>query len=228
MSISQASRKPSARPILAAPWDCKGRHLWVLCCLVWVLCFHQPHLNYVGKAVQVRSSRRTPLRTTMRVREGRGTLLRKNVGSKTPKGGKSRDSSLTSGGDKAARILTAKIKQAPTAADLLGVLNDAVDSPDFNYFHVSAAYHSLAMFHRKGLLQGLCDSPVLPKLHVRVEAMITSKQINPQASANVLWAMAVLFAAVPRTTRLLPALIKVFPEKAPGMHCPTPCGHQHS
>ncbi|CAK9048770.1 Uncharacterized protein SCF082_LOCUS27132, partial [Durusdinium trenchii] len=155
--------------------------------------------------------------TTMLVREKRGSLWRKNSSSKAPGGGRSRASSSSPRGAKAAMILTSRIKKAQTAADLLGVLDEAVNSPDFNYYHISTAYHTLAKFHRKGLLQGLCESPVLHKLHTRVENLIKSNQINPQASANVLWAMAVLLEAIPSTTLLLPVLIEVFPEKAPGM-----------
>ena len=50
------------------------------------------------------------------------------------------------------RMLTSKIKKAETAADLLGVLDAAVDSPIFNEFHASATCTKLAAFHGKGKL----------------------------------------------------------------------------
>ncbi|CAK9083735.1 unnamed protein product [Durusdinium trenchii] len=182
----------------------------LISCLLWLPCFQLPHLSYVGKPMaQVRPHGERQLRTTMFVRERRGSLWRKNSNSKAPV--------VASGGKKAAKILTSRINKAPTATELLNVLNEAVDFPDFNYFHISTAYHTLAMFHRNGLLQGLCESPVLPKLHTRTKTIMMSQQINPQASANVLWAMAVIVDTIPGTTQLLPALIKVFPEKAAGM-----------
>ena len=99
------------------------------------------------------------------------------------------------------------------------MLDEAVYLPEFNYFHVSSAYHSLAKFHRKGVLQGLRDDRlVFSKLHIRAKSTITSKQINPQACANVLWAVAVLFGAIPAMTQLLQPLIKVLLETASGMN----------
>ena len=67
--------------------------------------------------------------------------------------------------DAEARSLTNKIKRAKTAADLIAMLNGAVDGPIFNFFHASAFFHSLASLHRRGLLPRTCaESPVVVKL----------------------------------------------------------------
>ncbi|CAK9085226.1 unnamed protein product [Durusdinium trenchii] len=189
------------------------------CWVVWASCFQPVPLTYVGKTgtpFQVRHWKSWS--TTMLVREKKGSLSRKNGNVKAPGGGRSRASSSSPGGAKAAMILTRRINKALTAAELLDVLSEAVVFPDFNEFHISAAYHTLATFHQKKLLLPVCaESPVLPKLHARAEERIKSRQIDPRGSANVLWAMAVLLEAIPSTTSLLPVLMNVFPEKAPGM-----------
>ena len=221
MTTFQSTRETSTP--LAAARGCKR------CCLflavwLWVPSF-RPHLSFVGTTVAPFRPGETPPATTRFVREKKGSLWRRNGDAKASKGGRSRRSrrsravaQMAPDGVKAAQMLTASIKKAQTAADLLGVLDEAVNSPYFNYFHVSAAYTSLVSFHRgRALLPSSAESPVLQKLHVQTETLITLKQINPQASANVLWAITALFEAIPGTTQLLPALINLFPETVPGM-----------
>ena len=157
----------------------------VVCCLAFALFPTEAPASHVGQTTRVQPQRGVVgLRTTMWVRERRGSLSRKTI---DPKFQVSDDT------DQEAKQLTSKIKKAKTAGLLLGVLEGAVDADYFNYYHASAAYHSLAMFHRKQTLpENFAEKATLSKLHRRVENMIKSNEINAQASANVLWAVAKL------------------------------------
>ena len=155
-------------------------------------------LSFVGQLHQA-LPRGVEFRTTLRVRERRVSS------------GKSAD-------EAEARLLTKRITGAQTAADLIAVLDLAVDDPSFNFFHASASFHRLARLHREDLLPRTCaESPVVVKLQARVKNMIMRNQLNPQASGNVLWAMEVLCDAVPSVTQLLSAMAKTFATKATGM-----------
>ena len=180
--------------------------------VVWALIFPEPPLSYlyVGQTAQMQP--REGL-TPRKVRERRGSL--------EPKGGgpKSLQGYAEAAKEKDPRVLTSKIKGAQTTDELFGVLSEAVEVSYFNDFHASAAYHSLAKFHRKDKLpQKWVESPWLLKLHSRVEGMVQSNRIREREFANVFWALAVLVDAVGSGAALLATMVKAFPAKARSMN----------
>ena len=112
------------------------------------------------------------------------------------------------------KLLTSKITKAGTAAKLLGVLDDAVDSAIFNDFHASAACTKLA---RWNLGPGDVKNPVLPRLIKCIQVLIQEGQVGPRALANVVWAFAKLSVAVPKVLEVVPVLVKAAASKANGM-----------
>eukprot|EP00913_Durusdinium_trenchii_P022545 g21177.t1 len=176
--------------------------------------------GYTGGSAKVQA-RSEGLRTTVGVREKFGSLARKRADGKKFKaagGGKSRAASSGRKDDESeARILTSRIKEAPAAAELLGILDEAVEVPYFNHIHASAAYHSLATFHRKGTLHDCGESPQILRLHAKVEEVLSKKTVDARATANVFWALAVLIDAAPTIIQLLPTLVKAFRATARSM-----------
>ena len=129
-------------------------------------------------------------------------------------GGKSSNDSK----DAAARKLTLQMKMdVQSAAELLYLLDGVVDGPIFNYFHASAAYHSLATKWKGGLTPSDKASPVLPRLAARVQKMTEEGQVSPQAVANVLYSLGKLSCDLEVPDGLLMALVKSLGEKASGM-----------
>ena len=117
------------------------------------------------------------------------------------------------------RILTSTIKKAETAAELLRVLDGAVDGEIFNHIHASAACTSLAAFNGNGKLQAAdAKSPVIRRLASRIEVLIKANEVDPQALANALWAFAKMFLSVPAVLRTMPALVRGVTAKAKGMN----------
>ena len=147
----------------------------------------------------------------VRVRE----RLRKNRPRSGSGGGKASNDSK----DAAARKLTLQIKDGmQSAAELLYLLDGVVDGPIFNYFHASAAYHSLATWKRQGGLTSSDKvSPVMPRLAARVQDMTEEGQVGPQAVANVLYSLGKLADDLEVPEGLLMALVKSLGEKAGGM-----------
>ena len=187
----------------------------VVCWLACIVCFRLGHLSYVGETIHLCHRGAKLQTTTMLVRERRGTLLPKTTDVKTAGGERSKASSFASDGEKDARRLTSQIKKVLTPAELLGILDEAVDAPYFNCFHVSAAYHRLAIFQQSGSLPRNCaESTVLPRLNSQVENMLMLEQLDARATANVLWALAVLLGAVPLVTSLIHDLAQDVQDKA--------------
>ena len=141
----------------------------------------------------------------MRVRE----RLRPSAGSG---GGKSSNA--------AARKLTSQMKEdVKSAAELLDLLDGVVDGPIFNNFHVSAAYHSLATWKRKGgLTPSDKASPVLPRLAARVQDMALKGQLEPREVSNVFWSLGQLSDGLGASKGLLTALVQALGEKASRMN----------
>ena len=116
------------------------------------------------------------------------------------------------------RILTSKIKKAETSADLLNVLDGAVDSSIFDHIHASAASTSLAVFHAQGKLQAVdAESPTIQRLASRIEVLIKANEVGPRELANVLWAFAKVFVAVRAVLVIMPALVGAVTAKSKGM-----------
>ena len=147
------------------------------------------------------------VRVQVRVREP----LRKNR--PPPDGGGGTSSNA------AARKLTSQMKEdMKSAAELLDLLDRAVDGPIFNSFHASAAYHSLATWKRiGGLTPSDKASPVLPRLAARVQNMIEEGQVEPRTVANVLYSLGKLSGDLEVPKGLSMALVTSLGEKANGM-----------
>ena len=117
-----------------------------------------------------------------------------------------------------ARRLTSGIKKVHSAEKLIEVLDRTVDGPIFNFFHASAAYTQLVTLkRRKGLQQREWDSPVLLRLHARVEDMVLEEQVGARETANIFWSIAQLSGRLSIPTQLLAALVKSVPTKVKGM-----------
>ena len=129
-------------------------------------------------------------------------------------GGKSTNDSK----DAAAKMLTRQMTEAKSATELLNILDGAVVGPIFNYFHASAAYHSLATKWKGGLTPSEKASSVLPRLAARVQKMTEEGQVGPQAVANVLYSLGKLSDDLEVPEGLLTALVKSLGEKARGMN----------
>ena len=131
-------------------------------------------------------------------------------------GGKSPNDSQA---DAAARKLTSQIKGGmQSATELLDLLDGVVNGTIFNYFHASAAYHSLATKWKGGLTPSDKSSPVLPRLAARVQKMTEEGQVEPRAVANVLYSLGKLSGDLEVPKGLLMALVKSLGEKARGMN----------
>ena len=118
-----------------------------------------------------------------------------------------------------ARRLTSSIKKVHSAEKLIEVLDGAVDGPIFNFFHASAAYTQLERLNRRKCLQKTdWDSPVLFRLHTRVENMILKDQLDAQGAANILWTIARLSDRFSVPTQLLAALVNSVPTKVTDMN----------
>ena len=114
----------------------------------------------------------------------------------------------------AARLLTSKIKQAKSAAELLDLLDGVVDGPIFNHFHASAAYTSVVTWKRKGgLTPSDKASPMLPRLAARVQDMALKGQLPPREVSNVFWSLGQLSDDLDISKGLLMALVQTLREK---------------
>eukprot|EP00438_Fugacium_kawagutii_P028129 Skav213009 [mRNA] locus=scaffold2312:71456:72748:+ [translate_table: standard] len=112
---------------------------------------------------------------------------------------------------------TSRIKNAPSAEVLILVLDEVLDGP-FDFYQASSAYTQLAALkRRRGLQTSDWDSPVIARLHARVEDLVLQDQLNEQASANILWSIATLSDQFSIPTQLLDVLVKSLPDKAEGM-----------
>ena len=114
-----------------------------------------------------------------------------------------------------ARKLTVAIKKASSAKKLIDILDETVDRPIFNFFHVSVVYSRLSDFKSK-LQESDWDGPVLLRLHDRVQKMVLQDQINDWASVRVLYTISE-FSDFSIPTQLLTALVKSLPSKAKDM-----------
>ena len=120
--------------------------------------------------------------------------------------------------------LISKIKQGMnSAAGLLDLLDGVMDGPiwmnrNVNASHVSAAYHSLATWKRKGgLTPSDKASPVLPRLAASMQNLTEDGEVEPREVSNVLCSLGQLSDDLDIPEGLLMALVKWLGEKASGM-----------
>ena len=117
-----------------------------------------------------------------------------------------------------AQQFTVAVKTAPTAENLIKTLDWVVDGQIFDYILASASYTQLVTLKRRRVLQQSdLDSPVVHRLHTRVQEMVLADQLNAQASSNILWSLAQLSDRFSIPTQLLDALVKSVPTKVRGM-----------
>ena len=121
-------------------------------------------------------------------------------------------------GDREMKIITSKIKDSETAAELLDYVDSVMDKLVFNYIHVAAAYTKLANFRKKGQL-GLkeVDGSALVKLGHKLERMLRRKDVEAQGLSNILWAFANLFSDIPAVKEIVPLVAGQIPSKAGDM-----------
>ena len=130
------------------------------------------------------------------------------------------DSGPEEGSKTEAKQFTVAVKKAPTPKNLIETLDWVVDGRIFDFILASAAYTRLAYFskRRDGLQQSDWDSPVLLRLHAKVEDMVLQDELGARQTANVLWSIAHLSDRFRVPTELLDALVKSVPTMANGMN----------
>ena len=118
-----------------------------------------------------------------------------------------------------AKILTSRMKGAPSPEQFFPILEKALDGEIFNDFHISVAYHSLATWKRNGKLQASDRSnPILAKLNSKFLSMLDKGQVRARALANVLWSVAHLSNVLPNFLDILPAVAAQVPVIAKDMN----------
>ena len=115
--------------------------------------------------------------------------------------------------------LTVRMKKAPSAKELVKVLDAAMDGLYFDFIHASAAYIQLVTLKRRQCLEQTdWDNPVLLRLHARVEDMALQDQVGTRETANVFWNIAQLSDRFSIPSQLLAALVKSVPTKVKDMN----------
>ena len=117
-----------------------------------------------------------------------------------------------------AQQFTVAIKRAPTPRSLIETLDWVVDGPVFDDILASAAYTQLVAFkRRRSLHQSDWDSPVLLRMHTRVQDMVQQDDLDARGFANILWTLGQLSQGFSIPAQLLDALVKSVPAKVKGM-----------
>ena len=89
----------------------------------------------------------------------------------------------------------------------------------FNDFHALAACTRLVtLYKRKLLLPGDVKHPVLQRLIKRIQKLIVDGQVGQRSLANVIWAFAKLFQAIPGVLVALPAWAQAMSDRASAMN----------
>ena len=106
-------------------------------------------------------------------------------------------------------MLTAGLKNARTPGKLLNILNQWVDSENFNDLHAAAAYDSLVKFGFRGWVSSsVANSRVLSKLDAGIAEMMKNNELSSRSSSTLLRAMAHLYDRLPALGALLPSLAR--------------------
>ncbi|CAK9044087.1 unnamed protein product [Durusdinium trenchii] len=178
----------------------------LMSCLTWALSSNTLLLDSFCGSHEVQA-RRAELRTTMKVRERLGSLSRPK--SKNQKPDDLKDE---------VRQLNSRLKQAGSEAELIGILEEKVDAPFFDPIHASTAFHKLATFKQtEGSLPICAVNPAFLRLNARMKDFLKQNQVKSWASANLLWAIAILGNELSIVVSLLPNLVKSFGARASGM-----------
>lgn len=111
-----------------------------------------------------------------------------------------------------AKILTSRMKEAGSATEFIGVLEEALEGKAFNAFLASVAYHSLATWQRKGRLQANdFEKRLFLKLNGTFQAILAKGQVDATSFVKVLWSVAHLSKALPGFLDVVPSLVVFFP-----------------
>eukprot|EP00435_Cladocopium_sp_Y103_P002755 s453_g1.t1 len=106
-----------------------------------------------------------------------------------------------------AKVLTQRMKEAPSATAFISVLEEVLHSASMDDIHVSEAYHSLASWKRSGKLQeSYWNNPVLGELNQKLQTMLAKGQVRAWAVVNVLWGLGHLSQVLPDFLQTIPAL----------------------
>ena len=150
------------------------------------------------------------------------SLLRPHFLCATPGFGVQKVREMSSGqmsSQEEAKRLTVRLKEAPTAADFLDVLDDVVDRRVFNTYHVSVAYHSMAKWTQLGDLQSADKTdPRLRRLNNRVRSIMANGQLNAQTLVNILWSLVHLVDLLPNFSQVVRATVAQVPSKVKQMN----------
>ena len=118
-----------------------------------------------------------------------------------------------------AKRLTVRLKEAPTAADFLDVLDDVVDRRVFNTYHAGVAYHSMAKWTQLGDLQPADKTdPRFGRLNDRVRASMRKGQLSARTLANILWSLVHLADVLPNFLQMVKATVAQVPSTAKQMN----------
>lgn len=113
-----------------------------------------------------------------------------------------------------AKRFTARLKEAPTAAIFLDVLDDVVDRRVFDAYHAGAAYHSIAKWQKQGELQvSGKNEPLLCRLNDRVQSLMANGQLDARKLSNILWSLAHLPDVLPNFLQMVRATVTQISKK---------------
>ena len=118
-----------------------------------------------------------------------------------------------------AKRLTVRLKEAPTAADFLEVLDDVVDRRVFNTYHAGVAYHCMAKWRKQDELQPADKTdPRFARLNDRVRSIMANGQLDARAVTNILWSLAQLEDVLPNFLQMVRATAAQVPSKVKQMN----------
>ena len=120
------------------------------------------------------------------------------------------------------KILTSKMCKAKSAAELLAFAAKNVDSRDFNTYHVSAVFSKIAKFKKLNKLDpdDRQRKKVWPRLVSRLRSMLKQNSLNARTLANVVYAVAELYADISMAqdlADLIPGLLAAVEAKSADM-----------
>ena len=117
-------------------------------------------------------------------------------------------------------VLTSKIKNSTSSAELLSLLEKEVDGAVFNDFHMSATFTRLAFFKRSRRLPAVdARSPLWPRLTARLQTMLVTDLISPRVASNVLWALVEIHQDIGmHMASAVPALVRHVQDNARSMN----------
>ena len=124
---------------------------------------------------------------------------------------------------KQAMILTSRLKSANSPNKIFKILEAEMDTQIFDEIHASSAYHSLAVFRKKGSLkwkneaQLAQDRPLAEALATKIQGMMEEGRFAPRTAANLLWSVAQLPLDFRSSQGFVAALVELISQQTQGM-----------